>query len=178
MFPNGKEAIRVLTAEIEAQEKKQSETPKEAKATPDLVPLPTPVEQELARRVEEIRSKPIPISASIRSDMVRLIEILEKNGKNPELLQKAKEDLVFLDTVVSKHVVEWRVCWYGSHHLMSAYHTPHRLLVPNMQHTNPSNKLLHQRPQRGSAGGSSGNYVKESRTVVERICTSWWDGAT
>jgi singapore isolate B (sub-type 7) whole genome shotgun sequence assembly, scaffold_8 len=110
VFPNGKEAIRVLTAEIEAQEKKQSETPKEAKATPDLVPLPTPVEQELARRVEEIRSKPIPISASIRSDMVRLIEILEKNGKNPELLQKAKEDLVFLDTVVSKHVVEWRVC--------------------------------------------------------------------
>ena len=78
--------------------------------------------------------------------MVRLIEILEKNGKNPELLQKAKEDLVFLDTVVSKHVVEWRVCWYGSHDLMSAYHTPHRLLVPNMQHTNPSNKLLHQRP--------------------------------
>ena len=106
MFPNGKEAIRVLTAEIEAKEKKQSETPKEEEATPDLVALPTPVEQELARRVEEIRSKPIPISASIHSDMVRLIEILEKNGKNPELLQKAKEDLVFLDTVVSKHVVD------------------------------------------------------------------------
>ena len=111
MFPNGKEAIRVITAEIEAKEKKQSETPEEKKETiPDLVPLPAPMEQELARRVEEIRSKPIPISASIRSDMVRLIEILEKNGKNPELLQKAKEDLVFLDTVVAKHVVDLGVC--------------------------------------------------------------------
>ena len=111
MFPNGKEAIRVLTAELEAKEE-QSEIPSEEKkeASPSPTALPTPMEQEMARRVEEIRSKPIPISASIRSDMVRLIEILEKNGKNPELLQKAKEDLVFLDTVVSKHVVNWGVC--------------------------------------------------------------------
>ena len=112
MFPNGKEAIRVLTAEIEEKEEKQSEIPSEEKeeASPSSAALPTPMEQEMARRVEEIRSKPIPISASIRSDMVRLIEILEKNGKNPELLQKAKEDLVFLDTVVSKHVVNLGVC--------------------------------------------------------------------
>ena len=94
---------------MEAKEK-LSEVPEEEEVTPVADNLPTPIEQEMARRVEEIQSKPIPISASIRSDMVRLIEILEKNGKNPELLRKAKEDLVFLDTVVSKHVVNSCVC--------------------------------------------------------------------
>ena len=71
--------------------------------------LLTPMEAEIQQRIKDISNKPFPVSASLRDDLVNLIRILEKNGKNPELLKKTKEDLVFFDTVVMKHAVESNV---------------------------------------------------------------------
>ena len=69
----------------------------------------TPMEIEMNKRIKDIQGKPFPVSASLRNDLVDMIQILEKNGKNPELLKKTKEDLAFLDTVVIKHVVKLTV---------------------------------------------------------------------
>ena len=60
----------------------------------------------MKQRIKDIQNKPLPVSASLRDDLVELIQILEKNGKNPELLKKTKEDLAFFDTVVIKRAVE------------------------------------------------------------------------
>ncbi|KAK8804031.1 hypothetical protein WA171_000124 [Blastocystis sp. BT1] len=113
IFNSGTEAIQTLTSEIEARIKGEvTKTTNPIQPQQEEIPIDsllTPMEMEMKQRIKDIQNQPFPVSASLRNDLVELIQILEKNGKNPELLKKTKEDLAFFDTVVVKRAVELSV---------------------------------------------------------------------
>ena len=113
IFNSGTEAIQTLTSEIEARIKGEvTKTTNPIQPQQEEIPIDsllTPMEMEMKQRIKDIQNQPFPVSASLRNDLVELIQILEQNGKNPELLKKTKEDLAFFDTVVVKRAVELSV---------------------------------------------------------------------
>lgn len=96
-----KKAKEEVQAELEQRAKEKGEEETEKKFA---IPL-SQREQSTIQQIKQIQSQPIPVSTSLRDDLVDLQNILEKNGKNPALLEKVKKDIEFFDTVVLNHTV-------------------------------------------------------------------------
>lgn len=96
-----KKAKEEVQAELEQRAKEKDEEETERKFA---IPL-SQREQSTIQQIKQIQSQPIPVSTSLRDDLVDLQNILEKNGKNPALLEKVKKDIEFFDTVVLNHTV-------------------------------------------------------------------------
>lgn len=96
-----KKAKEEVQVELQQRAKEEDEVKTERKFT---LPL-SEREQNTIQHIKEIQSQPIPVSTSLRDDLVALQTILEKNGKNPALLEKVKKDIEFFDTVVLNHTV-------------------------------------------------------------------------
>ena len=88
---------RLLRQEEEEKQEESTQIPS--------IPL-TMREQQALKQIENLKQQPILIPATLRDDLVAMQHILEKNGKNPELLEEVKKDIEFFDTEVVKHVSE------------------------------------------------------------------------
>lgn len=112
MFSSGEEAIRVLSDELYSAVKKEvasEQKPQPTVTQTEKAPVLSPTEQQMLQSLEASRSKPLPIPNNLRETLVKLQSILEKNQKNPQLLETVKQDITFFDEVVAKRSVSFLV---------------------------------------------------------------------
>lgn len=114
MYASGKEALDSIYEKLQKQVKEEVQQelqlPKEEEKKEESTQIPsiplTMREQQALKQIENLKQQPILIPATLRDDLVAIQRILEKNGKNPELLEEVKKDIEFFDTEVVKHVSE------------------------------------------------------------------------
>ena len=97
--------------ETEKEEMEKEEEGKTGEMEGNNVQLPiSTAEQQVLQQIQSIKEQPIPIPEKLRENLVNLQAILEKNGRNPELLEEVKKDIEFFDREVASRVVHSCVC--------------------------------------------------------------------